>query len=173
MQTPDHVDRAAEVIERVIGNVSDVDAIAQALDSAGLLVTPAERILRRVEEGDAEPHEPCAWPCRSQGVERIASLVADRERAAAARALREAGESIADTDGTEWPYDPVIDWLHDRADRIEADAEAANALRDASLNVPRLADGSRPDPLPGLPEARDLLAALREAGWAVVREDER
>ena len=58
-------------------------------------------------------------------------------------------------------------------DLPDPDAEAANALRDASWNVPRLADGSRPDPLPGLPEARDLLTALHEHGWTVTRKGER
>ena len=47
----------------------------------------------------------------------------ERDAAVAAKALREAAEAIADTDGTEWPYGPVIDWLHDRADRIEVTAD--------------------------------------------------
>lgn len=46
---------------------------------------------------------------------------AELDAAVAARALREAAEAIADTDGTEWPYGPVIDWLHYRADRIEGE----------------------------------------------------
>lgn len=50
----------------------------------------------------------------------------------------------------------------------DPDTEAVYALRDASWNVPRFADGSRPDPLPGLPEARELLTALREVGFDVV-----
>lgn len=45
----------------------------------------------------------------------------EHDAAVAAKALREAAEAIADTDGTEWPYGPVIDWLHDRADRIEGE----------------------------------------------------
>ena len=45
----------------------------------------------------------------------------ERDAAVAAKVLREAAEAIADTDGTEWPYGPVIDWLHERADRIEGE----------------------------------------------------
>ena len=59
-----------------------------------------------------------------------------------------------------------------RDDLPDPDTEAVDALRKASWNVPRLAGVSRPDPLPGLPEARDLLIALREAGFDVVRKEE-
>ena len=51
------------------------------------------------------------------------------------------------------------------------DTEAVHALRTASWNIPRLGGGPRPDPLPGLPEARELLTALREAGFDVVRKE--
>lgn len=37
------------------------------------------------DDDDCATHEPCAWPCRSQAVERVARIVADRERAAAER----------------------------------------------------------------------------------------
>ena len=56
-----------------------------------------------------------------------------------------------------------------RDDMPDADAEAVDALRNASWNIPRLDNGERPDPLPGLPEARALLTALHEAGFDVVR----
>lgn len=57
-----------------------------------------------------------------------------------------------------------------RDDLPDPDAEAVDALRNASWNIPRLDNSERPDPLPGLPEARDLLTALHEAGFDVVRK---
>ena len=55
------------------------------------------------------------------------------------------------------------------ADAIPADpdAELINALREASWRIEHM--GARPDPLPGLREARDLLTELRELGWTVIR----
>ena len=50
-------------------------------------------------------------------------LRSERDAAVAAKALREAAEAIADTDGTGWPYGPVIDWLRARADRIERETK--------------------------------------------------
>ena len=50
---------------------------------------------------------------------------------------------------------------------IDPDAELIDALREASWLIEN--SGERPDPLPGLPEARDLLNKLRELGWTVIR----
>ena len=52
----------------------------------------------------------------------------------------------------------------------DPDAELIDALREASWRIEHM--GGRPDPLPGLPEARDLLNKLRELGWTVARESE-
>lgn len=49
-------------------------------------------------------------------------------------------------------------------------ADLVEALREASWRIEHM--GGRPDPLPGLPEARDLLNKLRELGWTVTRESE-
>ena len=51
----------------------------------------------------------------------------------------------------------------------DPDAELIDALREASWLIEN--SGERPDPLPGLPEARDLLNKLRELGWTVIREE--
>ena len=84
---------------------------------------------------------------------------------------------VGSREGSKWLVRGTVSVSPEVAARVieqaDPDADAANALRDASWNVPRLADGSRPDPLPGLPEARDLLTALREAGFDVVRKEER
>lgn len=52
----------------------------------------------------------------------------------------------------------------------DPDAEPIEALREASWRIEHM--GARPDPLPGLPEARDLLTELQELGWTVIRESE-
>ena len=52
----------------------------------------------------------------------------------------------------------------------DPDAELIDALRGASWLTED--SGERPDPLPGLPEARDLLNKLRELGRTVIRESE-
>ncbi len=59
-----------------------------------------------------------------------------------------------------------------RDDLPDPDDDAVAALREASWSIPRLGDGERPDPLPGLPEARDMLRSLQAIGWAVVRDAE-
>ena len=51
--------------------------------------------------------------------------------------------------------------------RPDPDAEAVQAIRSASYNIHHA--GERMDPLPGLPEATDLLEKLREQGWDVTR----
>ena len=95
----DQIDRAAKVIaatdaaergyELDAEDVAIGHTIAMSLDAAGLLASAG----------------------------RNAAVAAEALREAAE--LREAAQAIADTDGTEWPYGPIIDWLHDRADRIE------------------------------------------------------
>lgn len=52
----------------------------------------------------------------------------------------------------------------------DPDADLIKALREASWRIEHV--GGRPDPLPGLPEARDLLNKLRELGWTVIRAEE-
>lgn len=47
--------------------------------------------------------------------------------------------------------------------------DAVDALRQASWTIPPVGTLGRPDPLPGLPEALDLLRELRAQGWDVVR----
>lgn len=75
-----------------------------------------------------------------------------------------------------WRYGISDVRLIERAPREDEDPgealeyhPAVHAVRSASRAIPHLANGERPDPLPGLPEARDLVNALGDAGWEVVR----
>ena len=52
----------------------------------------------------------------------------------------------------------------------DPDREAVEAIRDASWSIPPShATAAKPDPLPGLPESRDLLHSLRAKGWDLVK----
>lgn len=52
-------------------------------------------------------------------------------------------------------------------------AEAVEAIREASWSIPPShATAAKPDPLPGLPESRDLLHSLRAKGWDLVKRDD-
>lgn len=73
-----------------------------------------------------------------------------------------------------WPLDGWGDsstYEVDLATIPDPDAELIDALREASWRIEHM--GGRPDPLPGLPEARDLLNKLRELGWTVIRKSEK
>lgn len=95
---------------------------------------------------------------------------------------------------SEWDtkdYDPIYDRAHGLADEIarvareiatrpcptcgpapDPDREAVEAIREASWSIPPShATAAKPDPLPGLPESRDLLHSLRAKGWDLVKRD--
>ncbi len=71
-----------------------------------------------------------------------------------------------------WPEAHQIGWslwlVEDAPEPVDPDAELVEAIRGASYTIS--VNGVRMDPLPGLFEARQLLNALREAGYAVTRE---
>lgn len=71
--------------------------------------------------------------------------------------------------GVVWP-DIEDGWTWHLVHRPDPDAEAVRAIRSASYNIHHA--GKRMDPLPGLPEATDLLTKLREQGWDVTRRAE-
>ena len=54
---------------------------------------------------------------------------------------------------------------------LGSDAEAVNAIRDASYGM-HDHEGVRVDPLPGLPEAHQLLRGLIHLGWRLVPQDQ-
>ena len=79
-------------------------------------------------------------------------------------------------------------WLIEDAPAPDPDREAVEAIRDASWSIPPRcrcrtgtphqqsdacfvghATAAKPDPLPGLPESRDLLHSLRAKGWDLVK----
>lgn len=63
-------------------------------------------------------------------------------------------------------------WLIEDAPAPDPDREAVEAIREASWSIPPLhAAAAKPDPLPGLPESRDLLTSLRARGWDLVKRD--
>ena len=96
-------------------------------------------------------------------------------------------------------YDPIYDRAHGLADEIafvgeiefyegpymwtpDPDREAVEAIREASWSIPskyltwdtnvkKIVPAAKPDPLPGLPESRDLLHSLRAKGWDLVKRD--
>ena len=98
-------------------------------------------------------------------------------------------------------YDPIYDRAHGLADEIarvareiatrpcptcgpapDPDREAVEAIREASWSIPpkyltwdpnvkKIVSAAKPDPLPGLPESRDLLHSLRAKGWDLVKRD--
>lgn len=125
------------------------------------------------------PHQPGT---RWEPIERDEIKAGMRIRATAA-----AGDCITTHTGVTHHTNKYGDWLTERswlltgwADQIsyevdpatvpDPDAELIEALREASWRIEHM--GGRPDPLPGLPEARDLLNKLRELGWTVIRESE-
>lgn len=63
-------------------------------------------------------------------------------------------------------------WLVEDAPAPDPDREAVEAIREASWSIPPShAAAAKPDPLPGLPESRDLLTSLRARGWDLVKRD--
>lgn len=72
-----------------------------------------------------------------------------------------------------WPltgWNSPIPYEVDSATVPDPDADLIEALREASRRIEHMS--GRPDPLPGLPEARDLLNKLRELGWTVIRAED-
>ena len=64
-------------------------------------------------------------------------------------------------------------WLIEDAPAPDPDREAVEAIREASWSIPPShATAAKPDPLPGLPESRDLLHSLRAKGWDLVKRDD-
>ena len=70
---------------------------------------------------------------------------------------------------TSWA-DPITYEVDPATIPADPDADLIEALREASRRIEHM--GGHSDPLPGLPEARDLLTELRELGWTVIRESE-
>ena len=76
------------------------------------------------DDDDCATHEPCAWPCRSQVVERIAKALAAAEQRGRVAALREAEDWLYDL-----PWEPgqarrgpardEMEWVRGASDGVE------------------------------------------------------
>ena len=158
----------------------DIDDVAHALSLLCRFTSDAPPLEVPASEGPANRVPGLPRPIEPEDV-RVGMLVERRkgEVAYRDRVQRIDGGGFISSDPT-LPYmwmPGLADngwslWLIEDAPAPDPDREAVEAIREASWSIPPLhAAAAKPDPLPGLPESRDLLTSLRARGWDLVKRD--